>query len=164
MASDLEMALAFVAKRQARRGMTGQRWAHMLSLEMGWMNPGQARSFIARAERSGLLAQDGEELRFVLDPHSVEIPRGFKPDPEAAGVVRAEAEPDLFLVWVAKVAAATSQTREQVLGRVATLQQKMGGLLTAEAAVLWLARDAGLDIVAAAQQAEKGLLTARTST
>lgn len=163
--SDLEVAFAFVARREAKPAATAARWAHLLSFELGWMNPGQARAFVSRAVAAGLLAPDGEHLRFVLDPAAIQVPRGFKPDPEAlpapAAPSAAPPEPDLFLGWVARLAAHHGATREQVLGRVAALQDRMGGLLTAEAAALWLARDAGMDVADAAAKALAALLPQR---
>lgn len=155
--SDVEIALAFVARREARRAMTASRWSHLLSLELGWMNPGQARSFVERAARSGLLGVDGELLRLVIDPATVEVPRGFKPKPEAEAPQREAPEADLFLAWVARLCVHSQVTREQVLQRVADVQERMAGLLTAEAAVLWLAKEAGFDVAADAVKAEQHL-------
>lgn len=178
MPSDHEVAFAFIARRQALRAMTAQRWSHFLSLELGWMNPGQGRLFVDGAVRAGILAADGDELRFVLDPQAIAVPRGFRPRPDGGAgdgasprsppapsahasashatqspAPPAPPEPDLFLAWVAKLAAHRQGTREQVLGQVAALQGEMGGLLTAEAAVLLLARRSGLDVVDAARAA-----------
>jgi hypothetical protein len=165
--SDVEAALAFIARRQARTAMPANRWCHLLSLELGWMNPGQARAFVDRAVRAGLLAEDGADLRLVVDPARVEVPRGFRPKPDAEaappqarpGEAAAAAEPDPFLGWVARIAAQRGLTREQVLGQVAALQESMGGLLTAEAAALLLARKNGLDVQAAAKAAADRMLT-----
>lgn len=163
--SDLEVALAFVARREAKTAATGSRWAHLLSFELGWMNPGQARAFVQRAVAAGLLVAEGEALRLVIDPATVNVPRGFRPDPAAlpapAAPSAAPPEPDLFLGWVARLASHNAQTREQVLGRVAAVQERLGGLLTAEAAVLLLAREAGLDVTVAARKALDGLVDAR---
>lgn len=159
--SDVEVALAFVARREARVAMSAARWAHLLSFELGWMNPGQARAFVQRAVGVGLLTPEGDGLRFVLDPQAVQVPRGFRPDPEAlpapAPAAAAAPEPDLFLGWVARLAAHHGATREAILGRVAAMQERMGGLLTAEAAVLLLAREAGLDVTKAARLAEAAI-------
>jgi len=185
--SDHEVALAFVARRQAKQAMTAARWCHLLSLELGWMNPGQARAFVEGAQRAGLLAPEGDLLRLLVDPQAVEVPRGFRPRVDGAAptastaastgvpatskapaglppaaapapspttpLAGATAEPDPFLHWVSKVAAHRGTTRDQVLGQVAQVQAGMGGLLTAEAAVLLLARRVGLDVSAAAQRA-----------
>ena len=180
MSSDLEIAFAFIARRQASKAMSASRWSHMLSLEMGWMNPGQARAFVERGVRAGLLAPDGELMRLVIDPQAVEVPRGFRPKPDAeasgdavtagkpaaggaastGGTVAGApptAPPDPFLAWVAKVAAHRGLTREQVLAQVAATQAGLGGLLTAEAAVLLLARRNGLDVAQAARSAGAAL-------
>jgi hypothetical protein len=163
--SDFEVAFAFIARRQATKAMSASRWSHMLSLELGWMNPGQARTFVERGVNAGLLTPDGDTLRLVIDPASVEVPRGFKPNPDASagpagpassssGSSTASAPADPFLGWVAKVAAQRGLTRDQVLGQVAAAQEELGGLLTAEAAVLLLARRNGLDVRDAARAAE----------
>lgn len=160
MSGEVEVAFAFIAKREARLSMTAARWAHVLCFELGWMNPGQARAFVQRAIASGLLTPDGELMRFVLDPATVQVPRGFKPDPAAIAPAAPTApvpEPDLFLGWVARLSAHHGAPREHILGRVAAVQERMGGMLTAEAAALWLARDAGLDVAQAARAAEQEL-------
>lgn len=184
--SDHEIALAFIARRQASRAMTASRWSHFLSLEMGWMNPGQARVFVDAAVRAGLLAPDGEALRLVIDPQAVEVPRGFRPKADAPASAPSPAKPspvsfasgvpvstgpaatppatpeaDPFLAWVARLAADRRGTREQVLGQVAQLQEEMGGLLTAEAAVLLLARRSGMDVREAATAAAAAMVRPR---
>ena len=165
MSGEVEVALAFIARREVRVSMTAARWAHVLCFELCWMNPGQARAFVQRAIASGLLTQDGELMRFVLDPASVQVPRGFKPDPSAlpspAAPSAAPPEPDLFLGWVARLAAHHDVPREHILGRVAAVQERMGGLLTAETAALWLARDAGMDVAEPARKAEDALRPGR---
>jgi hypothetical protein len=178
VSSDLEVALAFVARRQASKAMSAARWSHLLSLELGWMNPGQARAFVERAQRAGLLAPDGESLRLVIDPAAVEVPRGFRPRPDAEGTEPSKSnggggstatEPaaatpaasppgDPFLAWLAKLAAHLEVPRDQVLAQVAAEQERMGGLLTAEAALLLVARRNGLDVAEAARAAEGRLV------
>ncbi len=160
MADDVETALAFVARREARTVMTAARWAHLMSFELSWMNPGQARAFIDRAIAAGLLTEDPAGMRLVIDPATVEVARGFRPKADAIASRAPQAppsEPDPFLAMVARLAAHHGQTREQVLGRVAAVQARMGGLLGAEAAAIWLAREAGLDVAQAARQAEARL-------
>ncbi len=148
--------------------MPESRWAHVLSFELGWMNPGQARAFVERARKAGLLEPDGEALRLRVDPAEVEVPRGFKPDPEAMPEAvtpapggpsgpNAASAPDLFTAWLLRVAEATGRTREHVLGEVAARQERLGGLLAADAALLWIAADAGLDVREAATEALSGL-------
>lgn len=164
MSSDMEIALAFLSRREAKRSMTANRWAHMLSLELGWMNPGQARGFVERAAKAGLLGADEDRLRLVIDPTTVEVPRGFRPKPDAVAPDAPAPEADLFLAWVAQLCVHGGVTRDHVLQRVTALQDRMGGMLTAQAAVLWLAKEAGFDVATDAQAAEAALRVKASNT
>jgi len=163
---DLEAALAFVSRREGLRSMPASRWAHVMSLDLGWMPPGEARVFVSRAVEAALLRDEGEALRLTIDPATVQVPPGFRPGrtdgappaarPTAASVGPAVAAPqpptpiDPFLDWVEKLAKHSGTERRQVLAQVAQVQDRMGGSLSAMAALLWLAAKAGLDVRAAA--------------
>lgn len=152
---DLESALAFVARREGTIRMPLARWALVLSLDLGWMSPTQAKEFVGRAHAAGIL--QGEEVAELrLDVNQVPVPPRFRPDPTA----RAESHPapmaanavdHSFLAWVDRYAKAANCDRGQALQRVAALQDRLGGMLTADVAVLWLAREAGLDVGSAAR-------------
>lgn len=86
MASEVEMGLAFVARREGRRSMPASRWAMVLSLDLGWMPPAAAHAFVARGIEAALLRPDGDDLRLAVDPATVEIPRGFRPGAQPAAV------------------------------------------------------------------------------
>ena len=167
---EVALALAFLARRSGQRAMPETRWAHLLSFEMGWMNPGQARAFVGRARTAGLLAVEGEALRLGFDPGGVEVPRGFRPRPDAVPVAAAQpvggagaTSPDGFASWLDLVAKASGGDRTQVLAEVAALQERMGGLLTADAAILALASRRGLDVKLAAAEAAARLAVAHVT-
>ncbi|MEA3191235.1 MAG: hypothetical protein QOD77_1817 [Thermoplasmata archaeon] len=144
---DLETALAFVARRAGARAMPPAAWVHHLSLELAWMAPAQARAFVERAMAAGVLRLAGDDAELAFDPRAVEAPRGFRPNPDTG----AAPPEDPFVAWLGRVGAATGKDRAAVLADVAARQQAMGGMLTAWAALLWAAADAGLDVRSAAQ-------------
>lgn len=144
---DLEKALAFVARRSGRQSMPSAEWTHHLSLGLGWMTPAHARAFVERAAAAGVLAGRDGVLQLAGEAQLVEIPLGFRPNPEA---VAATAEADPFAALLQRVAAHTGSTVPAVLSLVSERQARMGGLLTAWAALLWLAAEAGLDVRQAA--------------
>lgn len=146
VASDAELALAFVARRQGRGSLPASQWAHVLSLELGWSTPSQARAFVARAQESGLLVEEGDALRLAVDWKRVEVPRKFRLDPEAPIEVRAPRPDDPFVGWLDAVAKAQSSDRSAVLAAVADKQARFGGALSAEAALLLVAAEAGLEV------------------
>ncbi|HET6399083.1 MAG TPA: DUF2240 family protein, partial [Candidatus Thermoplasmatota archaeon] len=157
---DVARALAFVSRRQGHRAMAAQQWALVLSLDLGWMTPGEAQRFVARAQEAGTLQPEGDLLRLAPDPALVDVPRGFRPDPEAKP---SKAAGDPFLEWVERAAKAAGWTRDQVLAEVAGRQERLAGLLDAQAAVLWLAAEHGLDVRAAAIAHESGLRAAQAA-
>lgn len=154
---DVEAALAFVASRQARRSLRAQEWAHVLSLDLAWMAPGQARQFVERAQAAGLLAPDGEALRLTFDPASVRVPPLFRPRPDAAPEAAvAAAPPDSFVAWLDAYGRHAGCDRAEALRRVAQRQEEAKGLLTADVALLWIAAEAGLDVRGAAARILEG--------
>lgn len=151
--------------------MAPGRWANVMSLDLGWMAPGQARGYVDAAREAGILVDGGDGLRLAFDPKEVDVPRHFRPEavqvatpdlratappgaPEGDGPDEA---PSLFLSWVDRLAAAREVDRDAALEAVRGFQDEMGGLLTAEAAVLALAADAGLDVSEAADEALRAL-------
>jgi hypothetical protein len=142
VAQDVALALAFVARRQGRPAMPLSEWCHVLSLDLGWMSPAQAKAFVARATAAGLLVEASGGLRLSFDPLSVDMPRGFRPDPSADA---SSAVVDLFPAWLDRLAK-TMGGREAVLSEVARRQERLGGYLDAVAAVLWIAAEQGHDV------------------
>jgi len=134
--------------------MPAAQWAHVLSLDLGWMPPAAARGFVEAGVRAALLRPDGDDLRLAVDPATVAIPVGFRPQPitAAASAPPAQATPvaDPFLDWVDRLASDQAVERAAVLARVAEVQASMGGSVSALAALLWLAARAGLDVRATA--------------
>lgn len=148
---DVEAALAFVAHRQARRAMPRSQWLHVLSFDLGWMSPAQATPFLERAVAAGLLAEEDGQLRLTVDPTMVAVPPLFRPRPDAQPE-RREGAPaaDGFVTWLDTYTRHAGCDRAEALRRVASRQEQMHGLLTAEVALLWIAKEAGLDVRAAA--------------
>ncbi|MCA1819087.1 MAG: DUF2240 family protein [Halobacteriales archaeon] len=154
---DAEAALAFVALRQARRALPVQDWVHVLSLDLGWMSPAQARRLVLRCSDAGLLRQqegDTEMLEFALDPAKVVVPPFFRPHPEAVPdpLLHSASPPaeEGFLAWLEAYTRHAGCERAEALHRISKRQAEAHGLLTADAALLWVAAEAGLDVRTAA--------------
>lgn len=158
--TDARMALAFVVRRQGRDKMTATDWANVLSLELGWMTPAQAKRYVQACHDAGLLA--GQDVWTpTFEAAHVEVPRGFRPDPERLPLVSGG---DPFHAWLARVAAATDRDEDEVLRMTAAVQEEFGGLLEAHGALLVLAADHGLDVAGAADEALAELMRRRAGT
>ncbi|HUR62789.1 MAG TPA: DUF2240 family protein [Candidatus Thermoplasmatota archaeon] len=155
---DVEAALAFVARRQASRGLPRSQWVHVMSLDLGWMSPASAHAFLDRAVAAGLLADADEGLlRLTVDPATVPVPSLFRPRPDAQpDALPGPAPPDGFVAWLDSYTRHTGCDRAEALRRVAQRQAELHGLLTADAALLWVAAEAGLDVRPAARRLIQG--------
>ncbi len=155
--NEAAQALAFVAKRAASRSLPAARWAHVLSLELGWMTPSQARAYVAGAKSAGLLQEEAEELSFVLDPDSVVMDRRFRPDPQAlpeplpAPVEVQELDEGGFSGWLRTLSSHLGQDAAATMDLVSEIQNRFGGHLGAYPALLIAAQEAGLDTTDAAE-------------
>lgn len=149
--SEARAALAFVARRQGRSSMPLSSWGHVLSLELAWLKPAEARAYIEACRDAGLLIPDGDAYRPSFDVAQVEVPRRFRLHPGAERPKATGGDP--FTAWVDRVAAAKGIDAKAVLQQVAAKQEAHGGLMEAEAALLLLAAEAGVDVRAAAKDA-----------
>lgn len=152
MADDATRALAFVARRQGRTAMPAAEWALVLSLDLGWMPPAKATAFVARALAAGLLDEEpgpAPVLRLRPDPALVDVPAGFRPDPDATP---APVRDDPFVAWLGRLAAGRPEGTTEALAEVERRQARLDGLLDALPAILWAAAERGLDVRDAARQ------------
>ncbi len=154
MHSDAERTLAFVAKRQGTEVLSASAWAHVLSLELGWLGPGAAKEFIASCKEHGLLLEDGDQLRLGFDARSVTIPRGFRPPedvraqaPVAVPAVDPAEVADPFRFLIARIVDESTLDKGAVLGEVAAMQERFGGKLSGEAAAIRVALAHGLNVL-----------------
>ena len=141
------VALAFVARRQGTTSMPASSWAHVLSLALGWLPPGEAKAFVQACLEAGLLAGEPAALQV---PSNVEVPRGFRLAPGT--VPEAPVAQDPFLELVEAIMAGTEQDRGAVLAGMGQVQDEHGGLLDAPAAVLLWASRKGMDVRVLATQ------------
>lgn len=168
-------ALAFVARREGAVAMEASRWRHVMSLELGWMAPGEAARYVAACQQAGLLVPGEGLLRLSFDPKAVEVPRGFRADPATVPASQADGTPgeparpdegapgadtrpdapavDGFSQWLPRVAKARDEDGGATMAAVEAVQDGTGGLLHAEAALLLLGARAGLDVKKAAAAA-----------
>ncbi len=168
--TDAQHALAFVAKRQGKGSGPASQWAHVLSLELGWLTPSQAKRFVANATEAGVLVEDPDNpqrLRFAGDWKAVEVPRRFRLDPGSIEDVPAPvaspeaASDDPFRDLLRAIAAHRGGEQAQVLDEVTAWQERMGGDLEAEAAALLVAAEAGMEVQERARAALERLKGSR---
>jgi hypothetical protein len=154
--TDAHIALAFVAKRQGQSVLPVAEWSHVLSLVLGWMPPGAAREFVKSAELAGLLSPVGESLELTFDAAIIKIPNRYKPPanmvveaadaPMVATPAKSTDDSPIFPRLLQRLAEAKRIAKEAALLQVAEVQAKFGGRLTADAALVQVAMNHGLEV------------------
>ncbi|MFB6193849.1 MAG: DUF2240 family protein [Halobaculum sp.] len=120
-----------------------------LSLDRDWFSPDQAKRLVDAAEARGLIERTDEGLHATFDPGDVTVPDEFTPDDDVL------AEQSTFERIVDRLVADGVEKRDAVAA--ANERQESAGVTLETAAVL-VARERGLDVDAAAADAERDLL------
>jgi hypothetical protein len=135
----VEMSLAITIAAPFRHARKDQlkksEIVYYLAFERGWMNIEQANLLLGRACEEGLIALEGDMIRPLFDPGSVEIPLGFRP---SATVFRKEdpVEELIRRIEVERRIPPTTVASEMN----AVISRDFDGLLRPEAALVILAR------------------------
>jgi hypothetical protein len=135
----IEMSLAITIAapfRHARKDrLKKSEIVYYLAFERGWMNIEQANLLLARAYDEGLIALDGDMIRPLFDPGSVEIPLGFRP---SASVFRKD---DPLEELMKRIEVERRIPRITVVADMnAVISREFDGLLRPEAALVIIAR------------------------
>lgn len=172
--SDLRDALAYVYRREGGAPIPAEELGNRVSFDLRWFSPGEARAFVERVRAADLVEETGEGLVPTFDPGEVDLPVSFTPDldldpveetvaPEPGegggggtgpGGADGEGDPpaggagegDLVGRVAEALAEATEWTRAEAGREIAAERDRLGGLVTDEAAALMLARNRGLEI------------------
>lgn len=170
--SDLRDALAYVYRREGGAPIPAEELGNRVSFDLRWFSPGEARAFVERVRAADLVEETPDGLAPAFDPDAVDLPVSFTPDldldpveetvaPEpgegdggGANPDGADGDPpaggagegDLVGRVAEALAEATEWTRAEAEREIAAERDRLGGLVTDEAAALMLARNRGLEI------------------
>lgn len=129
--NDLVRVLAFAYRRRGAEVMERSRLLHMLTFDLRWFSPDPAKRIVARALASGLVAQEGDNLRAAFDVAAVDVPVNFRPREDLADAsdpVEAPVPPRVSEMPVSAEVArliAARRSGEDVRERAAELRRRM---------------------------------------
>jgi len=144
----LRVAVAAPFKRAGREKLSEQAFVVDLAVDRNWVSPDQAKHLLSLATRRGLLERDEDDLVATFDVTEVSIPDGYTPD-ERLFQERSPVE----IVIEALEAAGTD--RREAVASINELQETLS--VTAGAAAVLRARQAGLDVPEAVSQVQTEL-------
>ena len=79
MNSEPKMAIAFTFKCSGKDEMTVSEFILLLSMELHWFSPQEAKGFLNNAIKGGLLVENDELIKPTFDIKKTVIPVGFHP-------------------------------------------------------------------------------------
>ncbi len=153
--SELEFVGAFVWNQVGRQPTTEKAVTDLLSLELRWFKPAEAREVVSALVASGLYRSQAGQLTAHERLSEVEVPRGFRPSPaflEEARRVRATPLLDRIL---ALVAAPPNADGEALRTEVSQVASDLG--VPVEAAALLVAWRRGVRDTSLIAEFEKSL-------
>lgn len=116
----------------------------LLSFDLRWFAPADAKSVLSHAIKTGLLAEEDEQVRATFPTAAVEVPLSFRPGLEILDerpVVPKAAERTLLARLIEAVEGAGGSERE-----VEDERLRRGGLVTKEVAAVLVAKRRGVDV------------------
>lgn len=170
--SDLVRSVAFVFRRKGADALAPHDFTNVLSFDLRWFSPSDAKRVLALATERGLLVAEGALVRPSFAADAVEMPVNFRPGPEtldepAAATVppAAPARPWQLLPGdpepedglLARAADAAGLAPEALRREAEHEREKSAGLLTLEAAAVLVLARRGHDVAVLAREARAGL-------
>jgi len=77
--SELQYAVAQAFKVRGREDMTVREFIFVLSFDLKWFSPEEAKKILFMAKKRGLVEIDGDRVVLKFRVSSIQIPFGFKP-------------------------------------------------------------------------------------
>lgn len=151
---ELARLVRYVYDASGRRRLGMEDIVRILSFERGWLSPRKVRAAVAAAADRRLIEPAGEEAyELGFDAEGVRLGFAYAPDEAAldealaaAPTPQAKQAVPLFRRLVRRIASRTHQADAEVVAAVNRQQASFGGLLTAEATVLYYGRLQGVDV------------------
>lgn len=154
--SSLRDAVAYVYRREGGGALSPEELAHRVSFDLRWLSPGEARAFVEQVRDRDLVADEDGELVPTFDVDEPDLPVSYEPDldleprAEAGGgtlpVEDGDGGRDLVSRVAEDLAEETEWTAAEAQRAVARERERLGDLVTDEAAALLVARRKGLDV------------------
>ena len=165
--NDLARSLAFAFRRKGADAMPGSELRHLLAFDLRWFAPEDAKKVVLRALETGLLVQEGDDVRPSFDLGAVQIPLNFRPttmvlEEEPGALPAARSAPTVAAAPPPALAPPPAAAAAPDLQRAADDERRRRGLLiSADLARLIVRRRLGEDVAEEAVKLEERLLAAR---
>jgi hypothetical protein len=141
----LKQTLISLFNRKGKDAIPKNEIELLLSLELRWFEPNEARKLIDFSLEMGLLKEEESKMVLTFDINSVKIPFGFKPPKELPSMLEQEHE-SLFMKMVNHICLNTNLELSQVIAEINAKQEKLHDYLLPEAVAVLYASELDIDV------------------
>lgn len=136
--SDLLFTVSIPFKRKGKDTMKESEFILVLSMDLNWFAPEQARNVLSEAKRTGLLKVEQDILRPSFDLQNVEIPSGFKPQSDIFE------KKTIFEKTIERIIVATGFEKRKVVSMINKKQEEMQKMVEIEISAILVALENGV--------------------
>jgi hypothetical protein len=142
---DLKATAAVFFRNRGKNVVTEKEFVMVVSMDLRWMNPGEAEGLLSLLSDHGHVKKDGEYVRPAFDIHTADVPLGFKPNADIVKRARPKRAPDGdILSELMGKAESKGMKRKDFIVSVNALQKRIN--VDIEIAALLTLREMGVDI------------------
>ncbi len=153
----LKQTLASLFKRKSAEVVKPKELEMLISMELRWFEPNDARKLVELSKDLGLLIEYDLGLKPDFDYLSVNIPIGFRPPKNLLLEFKHDQE-SLFMQIVNQICLTTSLSEEQVIAEINKLQTDLNEMATLETVAILYADKKGVDVKSHIEIVKKKLL------
>lgn len=157
MSSEAEIILTFIYKRSGKKELKDSEIYLPLSLELGWFNNKEARSFVEHSIKNEILIEKNNLLFPNFDMSKVEIPIGFRPSNNLFESVDNKTNQDLESIILTRIGENTKLNLNKIKIEIEEIASKMNVLFIVAAA--YYAKQNKVDISDLYDQIKESIFT-----
>jgi hypothetical protein len=153
----LQQTIASLFKRKGKESIKQKELELLISMELRWFNPVEAKKIIEYSLNNGVLAANDDELKPNFDISGQEIPIGFRPPKDLMNELEQD-QGSLFMQLVNQICLSTGMDETKVIADINSKQAQMEGYVTLEVIAILYAKEHEVEIERFTEQVKNKLL------
>ena len=141
----MKQTIASLYNRRSKSVLQAKELELLVSMELRWFDPTDARKFIELSKKMGLLVKNDVGLKPTFDIESMEIPIGFRPSKQILKDLDQDIE-SLFMQLVNHICLKTGLVENEVIAEINKRQANMQNYVTLEVLAILFAKEKDIDV------------------
>jgi hypothetical protein len=153
----LQQTIASLFKRKGSESINQKALELLVSMELRWFDPTEAKKIIEYSKKTGLLTENSDGLKPNFDVSSIQIPIGFRPPKDLMNELEQDQD-SIFMQIVNQICLSTGMDETEVIADINSKQAQMEGYVTLEVIAILYAKQHEVDVDKFTEQVKNKLL------